>query len=67
VVILEGPFQGLVGILQDQTGEERVLVLLRIFGEGSSAALPLSGLRPAGKTPNISNPYARHLACFVGR
>ena len=47
VVILEGPFKGLAGILQGQTGEERVLVLLRILGRESSVAFPLDRVAPS--------------------
>jgi transcriptional antiterminator RfaH len=47
VVILEGPFKGLAGILQGQTGEERVLVLLRILGRESSVAFDLDRLAPS--------------------
>ncbi len=49
VVILEGPFQGLAGVLQGQTGEERVLVLLRILGRESSVAFPVESLAPSAK------------------
>jgi len=39
VEVIEGPFQGLRGIFQAQSGEQRVLILLNILGQANRVTL----------------------------
>lgn len=44
VRIAMGPFEGLEGVFERETGAERVVVLLRLLGQDASVCLPVNSL-----------------------
>lgn len=46
VRIVAGPFDGLEGVFQRETGEDRAIVLLSVLGHRASVGVPVSSLAP---------------------
>ncbi len=46
VLIVTGPFGGLEGVFQRETGEDRAIVLLSVLGQWASVGVPVGSLAP---------------------
>lgn len=44
--VANGPFAGLEGVFQRELGQERVLVLLKVLGQGSGVRIPIDSIVP---------------------
>ena len=47
VEVVEGPFSGLKGIFDMQSGDDRVMILFQLLGQDNRVALPVHSIIPA--------------------